>query len=97
MPVQLQVKSLCTVPWSLHVLEFECSVHVGPMPSAGPKHVQLPSGCATPRPTASNLNFTPGQAIPNAVITPVSPTGDICVYAYGTADIIIDINGYFPR
>lgn len=52
------------------------------------------NGC-TPGGT-SNLNFGQGQTIPNAVITPLSPTGKICVYVYGRADILIDINGYFP-
>ncbi len=51
--------------------------------------------CGT-RPDASNLNFTAGQTIPNAVIAPVSPTGDICFYVYGQAHLIVDVSGYFP-
>ena len=34
--------------------------------------------------------------MPNAVITPVSATGEVCVYVYGTAHILVDVNGYFP-
>ena len=50
--------------------------------------------CGT-RPDASNLNFTAGQTIPNAVIAPVSASGDVCFYVYGKAHLIIDVSGYF--
>ncbi|NDE80637.1 MAG: hypothetical protein EB037_06915, partial [Actinobacteria bacterium] len=48
------------------------------------------------RPNASNLNFTSGQTVPNAVITPLSANGEVCFYVYGETDLIADINGYFP-
>ena len=51
--------------------------------------------CGT-RPDASSLNFRTGQTVPNSVIAPVSATGEVCIYGYGTADVIVDINGYFP-
>lgn len=47
-------------------------------------------------PNASNLNFVSGQTVPNAVIAPVSASGEVCFYARGTTDLIIDLNGYFP-
>jgi hypothetical protein len=47
-------------------------------------------------PNASNLNFVSKQTVPNAVITPVSASGEVCFYARGTTDLIIDLNGYFP-
>jgi len=28
------------------------------------------------------------------VFTPLSDTGTICVYVYGEADIIVDVNGF---
>jgi hypothetical protein len=46
-------------------------------------------------PNASNLNFVSGQTVPNAVIAPVSTSGEVCFYARGTTDLIVDINGYF--
>ena len=46
---------------------------------------------------ASNLNFGQGQTVPNAVITPVSASGEICVYVYGRAHILVDINSFFSR
>jgi alpha-tubulin suppressor-like RCC1 family protein len=46
-------------------------------------------------PDASNLNFTTGQTIPNSVIAPVSATGTVCFYIYGTAHLLADVSGYF--
>ncbi|MEU4354569.1 peptidoglycan recognition protein family protein [Streptomyces virginiae] len=52
-----------------------------------------PSG--TTRSSASNLNFTPGQTIPNLVVVPVVD-GKVSFYNnQGTVDLIADITGYF--
>ena len=50
--------------------------------------------CGT-RPDSSNLNFVSGQTVPNAVISPLSDDGSICLYVYGTAHLLVDISGYF--
>ncbi len=50
--------------------------------------------CAT-QPGVSTLNFTAGQTIANAAITPLSPTGTICIASNVTTNVIIDINGWF--
>ncbi len=53
-----------------------------------------PTGAA--KPTASNLNWTPGQTIPNRVIVPVGTGGMVRVFNnVGSADVIVDISGYF--
>ena len=49
--------------------------------------------CGT-KPDASNLNFTSGQTVPNAVIAPVSADGKVCIYVYGQAHILADVSGY---
>jgi hypothetical protein len=51
----------------------------------------------TPLPTASNLNWTPGQTVPNRVIVPLTPgVGQVSIYnGLGSADAIVDVNGYF--
>jgi hypothetical protein len=56
-----------------------------------------PADAALPR--TSNLNLAPGQAAtPNAVTTPLSPTGQFNVFnRNGTVDVIIDINGYYRQ
>ena len=48
------------------------------------------------RPDASNLNFVAGQTVPNAVIAPVSPAGEVCFFSDAPTDLIADVNGYFP-
>ena len=53
--------------------------------------------CASGRPDASNLNFTNGQIIPNTVIAPVDPSGNICFYSYGKTHILADVAGYFTN
>ena len=49
------------------------------------------------RPTASNLNFTRGQTIPNLVVVPVGADGKIDLYngSGGTVQIIGDVAGYY--
>jgi len=51
--------------------------------------------CDTRKEVAS-VNFVRGQTVSNAVIAPVSPSGALCFYSYAPADIIVDINGWFP-
>ena len=55
------------------------------------------ASAATSRPDVSTLNFTTGQTIANAVTVPVSDTGHICFYVYGTAHLLADVNGYYTR
>jgi hypothetical protein len=53
-----------------------------------------PSGQS--RPLASNLNWSPGQTIANAVTAKVGANGSIDVYNnLGNADVVLDIVGYF--
>jgi len=49
------------------------------------------------RPTASNLNWVPGQTVPNRVIVPIDQTsGKVSVYnAFGNADVVVDVSGFF--
>ncbi|MET9962549.1 N-acetylmuramoyl-L-alanine amidase [Streptomyces sp. NPDC006326] len=54
-----------------------------------------PSG--TTRSSASNLNFTPGQTIPNLVVVPVVDGKVSFFNNQGTVDLIADITGYFTK
>ena len=48
------------------------------------------------RPLASNLNFTPGQVVPNLVEVPVSGDGKVSIFNQsGTADAVFDVAGYY--
>ena len=46
------------------------------------------------RPLTSNLNYTTDQTVPNAVITPVSADGNICLFSSANAYLIADIDGW---
>ncbi|MEU9158753.1 hypothetical protein AB0D29_00495 [Streptomyces sp. NPDC048424] len=49
------------------------------------------------RPNASNINFEPGQTVPNLVVVPVGNDGSVDLYNAGweSVDLIADITGYF--
>jgi len=51
--------------------------------------------CNETRPTASNLNYTPGQTIPNLVIAKIAPNGSVCIFTQSTAHFVVDVDGYF--
>jgi hypothetical protein len=53
-----------------------------------------PSGVT--RPTASSLNFTNGETTSNAVITPLSASGQACFFSSVPAHIVADVTGWFP-
>ena len=52
--------------------------------------------CGAAQPTASNLNYTTGGIVPNAVIAKVGAGGNVCVFVSATTDLIVDVGGYFP-
>jgi Divergent InlB B-repeat domain len=47
------------------------------------------------QPEASTLNSIDGRVKANAAIVPAGTNGAISIYAADTADVIVDINGYF--
>ena len=51
--------------------------------------------CDQPRPTASNLNFRAGQAIPNLVTSALSDTGSICLYVTKTTHLVADLAAWY--
>ena len=52
-------------------------------------------GEGTSQPLASNLNFVPGQTVPNLVIAPIGPDGKIDLYngSAGSVQLIADVTG----
>ncbi|MDA8184959.1 MAG: hypothetical protein M0035_11125 [Actinomycetota bacterium] len=49
-----------------------------------------------PRATVSNLNWSPGETVPNRVVVPVSSTGQISLYngSSSSLDVIVDVGGW---
>jgi YVTN family beta-propeller protein len=63
-------------------------------PTASSYVTVYPDGVS--RPTASNLNFTPGETIPNLVVVPVGADGDVDFYNNtGSVELVADLEGYF--
>ncbi len=55
-----------------------------------------PDGQAVP--TASNLNFTAGETIPNLVVVQIGADGEIDFYNHtGSTDLVADLEGYFTN
>jgi hypothetical protein len=47
------------------------------------------------RPNTANVNYTTSTAISNGAQLPLSAEGELCVYVYSTAHVIIDVNGWW--
>jgi len=63
-------------------------------PTEGSYLTVWPAG--EPRPTTSNLNWSPGTTIANRVIVPVGTDGQVNFYnAAGFADVVVDVGGWF--
>ncbi len=54
-----------------------------------------PSGLTTP--TVSNLNFVPGQTVPNLVTVKLGADGKISILngSLGSSDVVVDVAGYY--
>ncbi len=64
-------------------------------PSAASYLTVWPTGA--PRPLASNLNFSAGQTVANAVITKVGANGSISIFDNsGATHVVVDVLGWFP-
>jgi hypothetical protein len=65
-------------------------------PTASSYVTVYPDGEA--QPTASSLNFTAGETIPNLVVVPVGPDGKISFYNHvGTVNLVADLAGYYTN
>ena len=52
--------------------------------------------CGSDQPLASNLNFTAGAVVPNAVIAELGIDGKVCLFVSNATQLVVDVNGYFP-
>ena len=63
-------------------------------PTAGSYLTAFPTGSAVP--LASNLNFGPGQTVPNLVVVKLASGGKFSVYnAQGNTHVIADVVGWY--
>jgi len=91
---ELQVTGTAGIPAGISAVAMTVTVDQTENPRLGGGYVTV-FPCGT-QPNTSNLNFTGGQNTANTVIAPVSATGKVCFYVYGTAHVLADIAGYFP-
>lgn len=61
-------------------------------PSTGGYLTAYPAGAS--RPTASNLNFSAGQVVPNLVEVGLGTLGRVTIYSFATTDVVVDLEGY---
>jgi len=51
--------------------------------------------CGTSRPNTSNLNFSAGATVANAVTSGVGDGGAVCIYNSAATHVIVDVSGFF--
>lgn len=51
--------------------------------------------CGTDMPLAANVNFASGAVVSNGVVAPIGADGSVCLHSSATADIVVDLNGFF--
>ena len=51
--------------------------------------------CGSARPTASSLNFVPGDIRPNLVEVALGGNGDFCIFTSAPANFAVDLAGYY--
>ena len=88
-------------------LEMSFGTLVGPLTTAVSMNVTAAGAssngfltvwpCDGGRPQASNLNFTTSGAVPNLVVTKLSPRGTVCIEASSRVNVIADVNGTYER
>jgi hypothetical protein len=82
----------CGLPATAQAISGNATV----VPAEGFGYVVLFPGDAAP--SASTINYRPGQVRANNVAIGVTPTGSLsigCGAQSGRVDVIVDVNGYF--
>jgi peptidoglycan hydrolase-like protein with peptidoglycan-binding domain len=51
--------------------------------------------CGTEMPLAANVNYEQGAVVSNGVVAPVGADGSVCLHSSATADVVVDLNGFF--
>lgn len=51
--------------------------------------------CAGGPPTASSLNYLPGQVVSASISSALSAGGQVCVYSLAATDLVMDVQGWY--
>lgn len=92
-PLKIRVGGTNGIPVDASAVALNVTAVETQAPATGGYVTVYPCG---DRPNASNLNFINGQTLANSVITPMSANGDVCLYVFGIANLIVDVSGYVP-
>ncbi|NNE11187.1 MAG: CAP domain-containing protein [Ilumatobacter sp.] len=52
--------------------------------------------CGSARPSASTINYGPGDTIANAVIAKVGDGGAVCIFTHAATHLVVDVAGHVP-
>lgn len=53
--------------------------------------------CGTTVPTAAQVNYIAGTDVSTAVVAKVGSNGKVCMFNSFAADLVVDVNGFFPN
>lgn len=51
--------------------------------------------CSADRPVVSTLNFAATETVPNGASVPLDASGGLCVFSSASADLVVDVNGFY--
>ena len=92
-PIRFQVAGLDGVPSTgVSAVAANVTVVASEAADVGGYLTVYPCGSV---PDTSTLNFGSGATVANAVIAPLSASGEVCIHVYGTAHVLFDVSGWF--
>src|SRR3954451_9876694 len=90
--IRIYVSGRCGVPETATAVALTVTVDNGVTP--GPGHISIwPEGA--PMPTASIVNYSPGEIRANGTIVRVGIGGAVDVFALNGAPLVVDVTGWF--
>jgi SpoIID/LytB domain protein len=51
--------------------------------------------CGEPQPTASNLNYAPGESVANMAVVRVGVSGEVCIATMSKVHLVVDVLGWY--
>ena len=52
--------------------------------------------CREPQPLASSVNYVAGATVATAVISKLGAGGRVCLFAFATTHLVVDVSGFVP-
>ena len=89
-PVKVQVVGIGGVPSSATAVVANVTV----VNTTGAGYLTV-WAAGSSQPTTSNINWSKGQVVPNMVISKLSSSGQMDVYASSGANVIVDVVGWY--